>query len=50
MHLFGVQPIVLWSDLLIYVRLLGGGLWLYFALRRGNDKGEGAWDSRITGS
>jgi peptide/nickel transport system permease protein len=25
---------MLWSDLLIYVLLLGGGLWLYFALRR----------------
>ena len=30
----GFQPVLLWSDLLIYFLLLGGGLWFGFALRR----------------
>jgi peptide/nickel transport system permease protein len=29
-----MQPVLLWSDLLIYTVLLGGGLWLALALRR----------------
>jgi peptide/nickel transport system permease protein len=32
--LWGIQPVVLWSDLLIYLVLLGGGLWLGLARRR----------------
>src|SRR5262245_50911293 len=34
MSVFGVQPVFLWSDILIYALLLGGGLWLWLALRR----------------
>jgi peptide/nickel transport system permease protein len=34
MNLFGVRPVLLWSDILIYVLLLGGGLWLFLALQR----------------
>jgi peptide/nickel transport system permease protein len=34
MSVFGVQPVFLWSDMLIYTLLLGGGLWLWLALRR----------------
>ena len=34
MNILGVRPVLLWSDILIYVLLLGGGLWLFFALRR----------------
>jgi peptide/nickel transport system permease protein len=34
MSLWGIQPVVLWSDLLIYTLLLGGGLWAALALRR----------------
>jgi peptide/nickel transport system permease protein len=34
MSFWGVQPVVLWSDLLIYTLLLGGGLWCALALRR----------------
>jgi peptide/nickel transport system permease protein len=34
MNILGVRPVLLWSDMLIYVLLLGGGLWLFFALRR----------------
>jgi peptide/nickel transport system permease protein len=30
----GFQPVLLWSDLLIYFLVLGGGLWLGVALRR----------------
>lgn len=30
----GFQPVLLWSDLLIYFLLFGGGVWLAFALRR----------------
>jgi peptide/nickel transport system permease protein len=30
----GFQPVLLWSDLLIYFLLIGGGVWLAFALRR----------------
>ncbi len=30
----GFRPVLLWSDLLIYFLVLGGGLWLGFALRR----------------
>jgi peptide/nickel transport system permease protein len=30
----GFRPVVLWSDMLIYALLLGGGLWLVLALRR----------------
>jgi peptide/nickel transport system permease protein len=30
----GFQPVILWSDLLIYILLIGGGVWLTFALRR----------------
>ena len=32
--LLGFQPVFLWSDTLIYLLLLGGGVWLNFALRR----------------
>ena len=34
MTLFGIRPVVLWSDALIYLLLCSGGLWLYLALRR----------------
>jgi peptide/nickel transport system permease protein len=34
MNLFGVRPVLLWSDILIYVLLLGGGLWVFLALQR----------------
>ena len=34
MHGWGVQPVVLWSDLLIYALLGVGTLWLTLALRR----------------
>ena len=34
MNILGVRPVLLWSDMLIYFLLLGGGLWLFFALRR----------------
>ena len=34
MTLWGIQPVVLWSDTLVYIVVLGGGLWLGFALRR----------------
>ncbi len=30
----GFRPVVLWSDLLIYLLFLGGGVWLRLALRR----------------
>jgi len=30
----GFRPVLLWSDLLIYFLVLGGGLWLGVALRR----------------
>lgn len=30
----GFQPVFLWSDILIYVLLVGGGFWLGLALRR----------------
>lgn len=32
--MFGFRPVVLWSDALIYLLLLGGGVWLFLALRR----------------
>ncbi len=35
----GFQPVLLWSDLLIYFLLLGGGLWFGFALRREDWRG-----------
>ena len=35
----GFQPVLLWSDLLIYSLLLGGGTWLGFALRREDWRG-----------
>jgi len=34
MHAFGVQPVLLWSDLLVYVLLCVGGLWFTLTLRR----------------
>ena len=34
MNIFGFRPVLLWSDILIYVLLLGGGVWLALALRR----------------
>lgn len=34
MGALGFWPVVLWSDALIYVLLLGGGVWLVLALRR----------------
>ena len=34
MHGLGVQPVLLWSDLLIYTLLGVGGLWFALALRR----------------
>jgi peptide/nickel transport system permease protein len=32
--IFGFRPVLLWSDVLIYALLLGGGMWLALALRR----------------
>ena len=34
MHGLGIQPVLLWSDLLIYTLLCVGGLWFALALRR----------------
>lgn len=34
MNALGFRPIFLWSDILIYLLLLGGGTWLILALRR----------------
>jgi peptide/nickel transport system permease protein len=34
MTLFGIRPVFLWSDALIYLLLCGGGLWFYLALQR----------------
>jgi peptide/nickel transport system permease protein len=34
MTLFGIRPVFLWSDVLIYFLLCGGGLWCYLALQR----------------
>ena len=34
MTLFGIRPVFLWSDALIYLLLCGGGLWLGLALQR----------------
>ncbi len=34
MTLFGIRPVFLWSDALIYLLLCSGGLWLYLALQR----------------
>ena len=34
MSALGFRPVFLWSDVLIYVLLLGGGVWLVLALRR----------------
>ncbi len=30
----GFKPVFLWSDILIYILLIGGGLWLGLALQR----------------
>jgi peptide/nickel transport system permease protein len=34
MTVFGIRPVLLWSDMLIYALLLGGGIWLTLAWRR----------------
>jgi peptide/nickel transport system permease protein len=34
MTLFGIRPVFLWSDALIYLLLCSGGLWFYLAMQR----------------
>ena len=34
MTVFGIRPVLLWSDMLIYALLLSGGIWLTLAWRR----------------